>query len=75
MIVEAMRITSIGDAKQVAKIGDSQVDIEEGQNAGCGMTFGITTGAQPRDQLVAAEPTHVIDHLSELCPLLGLVKA
>lgn len=72
MIDEAMRNTSVHEAGNVAKVGDSQVDIEEGQNANCGMTFGITTGAQTKEQLQAASPTNVIDSLAELIPLLSL---
>lgn len=66
MILLAMKNTGISDASTVFKIGDSQIDIEEGKNAGCGMTFGITTGAQTREQLLLAEPTAVLDTLDEL---------
>ena len=51
MIHLAMRQTNIKSCQAVAKIGDSAIDIEEGQNAGCGMTFGVTTGAQTESQL------------------------
>ncbi|MEZ5941408.1 MAG: hypothetical protein R3C18_08460, partial [Planctomycetaceae bacterium] len=54
----------------VAKIGDSTIDIEEGKNAGCGMTFGITTGAQTESQLGSADPTHVVGSLADLCKLV-----
>ncbi len=66
MIVSAMEYFGVEDAKKVAKIGDSIVDIQEGFNAGCGMVAGITTGAQTRDQLATAQPTHIFDHLDEL---------
>jgi phosphonatase-like hydrolase len=69
MIVKAMQHFGLGDAKEVAKIGDSIVDIEEGLHAGCGISAGITTGAQSRDQLLLANPTHVFDHLDEILPL------
>lgn len=46
MIHKAMELTGVTDASNVAKIGDSQIDIEEGQNANCCMTLVITTGAQ-----------------------------
>jgi phosphonatase-like hydrolase len=69
MILYAMRHFGITDPKQVAKIGDSIVDIEEGLNAGCGISAGITTGAQTREQLFLANPTYVFDHLDEILPL------
>lgn len=66
MIHKAMADTGVETASQVAKIGDSQIDIHEGQNAGCGMTFGVTTGSQTAELLKAANPTHVVDSLSEM---------
>ena len=66
MINIAMEITGVMDPAEVAKIGDSQIDIEEGQNAKCGKTFGVTTGAQTRQQLEEAGPTAVVDSLGEM---------
>jgi phosphonatase-like hydrolase len=61
----------VPDPKMVAKVGDSVIDIEEGQNADCGLSIGITTGAHTAAQLQSAAPHHVIDHLSELPSLLA----
>lgn len=66
MIHRAMLICGVDDASHVAKVGDSQIDIQEGQNAHCGMTFGITTGAQSASELQESRPTSVVSHLSEL---------
>ncbi len=74
MIHLAMKQTGVSDSACVAKIGDSQIDIHEGKNAECGLTCGITTGAQSADQLAEAEPTHVINGLGELLPLAGLTQ-
>ena len=41
MIHLAMQQTSIASGENVAKIGDSAIDIEEGKNAGCGMTLDV----------------------------------
>ena len=68
MIQKAMAMTGVESPEFVAKIGDSQIDIEEGQNANCGLTFGITTGAQTEGQLREANPTAVIHSLKELLP-------
>lgn len=66
MIFFGMESLGIKDAKLVMKIGDSQIDIEEGKNAGCAVTVGITTGAHTREQLLLARPDFVIDQLSEI---------
>jgi len=68
MIYLAMQQTGIKDAAEVAKIGDSTVDILEGKNANCGLTVGVTTGAQTRDQLATAGPDLIVDTLAELLP-------
>lgn len=70
MIWYAMRQLGITNAVDVVKVGDSVIDIEEGKNAGCGITIGITTGAQTRTQLLAGEPTAIIDDLLELLPVI-----
>ncbi len=71
MIHLAMKSTAVENCEAVAKIGDSAIDIEEGKNAGCGMTFGITTGAQTQTQLQAARPTHVVHSLDEMFDLIA----
>ena len=71
MILLAMKQFKITDAKEVAKVGDSTIDIEEGQNAGCSLNVGITTGAHTQAQLSAANPDYIIHHLLELLPILN----
>jgi phosphonatase-like hydrolase len=71
MILLAMKQFGITDALEVAKVGDSIIDIEEGANAGCGLNIGITTGAHTRDQLSSANPDQIIDNLLELLPLIS----
>jgi len=70
MIWLAMERFGITNAHEVAKVGDSIVDIEEGKNAGCSLNVGITTGAHTFDQLQSANPDHIINNLLELLPLL-----
>ena len=72
MILLAMEKFSIDNAIEVVKVGDSVVDIEEGKNAGCGLSIGITTGAHTRQQLALANPDNIIDHLQELLPLIEI---
>lgn len=66
MIIKAMEYFEIMDASKVLKAGDSIIDIEEGKNANCGITVGVTTGAHTRRQLESANPTYVLDQLIEL---------
>ena len=57
---------------EVVKIGDTEVDVNEGINAGCKYVVGITTGAFTREELEPHHPTHIIDDISEL---IAIIKA
>lgn len=70
MILLAMDQFDIPDALEVVKVGDSIIDIEEGRNAGCLLSIGITTGAHTREQLQTANPDYIIDNLMELLPFV-----
>jgi phosphonatase-like hydrolase len=70
MIELAMKQFDIKNGGEVIKVGDSIIDIEEGKNAGCGLSIGITTGAHTFEQLETAEPDYIINDLLELLPLL-----
>jgi phosphonatase-like hydrolase len=70
MIDLAMDIYGIIDPKKVIKVGDSIIDIEEGQNAGCGLNVGITTGAHNFLQLQSANPDYIIRDLMELVAII-----
>jgi phosphoglycolate phosphatase-like HAD superfamily hydrolase len=74
MIWFAMKHFGITDGREVAKVGDSIIDIEEGRNAGCLLNVGITTGAHTLQQLQSANPEGIIDNLLELLPLVDAVK-
>ena len=74
MIDLAMDIYGVTDPKKVIKVGDSIIDIEEGQNAGCGLNVGITTGAHNFLQLQSANPDYIINNLLELVPIIDHVK-
>ena len=71
MIEKLMQKLSIASAEDVAKVGDTKVDIEEGQNAGCGIVVGVTTGAYTKEQLIKYQPDYIIDSL-EILPSLIL---
>jgi phosphonatase-like hydrolase len=70
MILLAMKRFDITNAEEVVKVGDSIIDIEEGKNAGCGLSIGITTGAHTYQQLATANPNNIINNLTQLLLLL-----
>lgn len=70
MIRSIMEQLGIQDAADVVKVGDTEVDILEGRNAGCGKVISVTTGASTRAQLEGWKPDHIIDNLSQLPQLL-----
>jgi phosphoglycolate phosphatase-like HAD superfamily hydrolase len=54
----------------VLKVGDTEVDVNEGRNANCGMVVAVTTGAFTREQLEQYKPDYILDSLAELPILL-----
>ena len=70
MIDELMQKFNIEYADDVAKVGDTIVDIEEGQNAGCGIIVAVTTGANTKEELVKYQPDYIIDSLQILPSLI-----
>lgn len=72
MILIAMEKLGVNDPSKVLKAGDSIIDIEEGKNAKCGLTVGVTTGAHSRAQLESANADYVLDSLYELTAILDL---
>lgn len=66
MIRKAMELLSISNPEAVLKAGDSDIDIEEGKNAGCGITVGVLSGAQTREQLQLANPDYILESLAEV---------
>lgn len=71
MITKAMAHFNIESGAAVVKIGDSMIDIEEGENADCRYSIGITTGAHTREQLLSVGPDFVIDRLTELLDIIS----
>ncbi len=70
MIEKLMKDLKINYPENVAKVGDTKVDIEEGKNAGCGLVIAVTTGAYTKEQLVKYHPDHIIDSLESLPSLI-----
>lgn len=72
MIQKAMEMFGITDPALVLKAGDSEIDIIEGKNANCGLTIGVLSGAQTKEQLEIAKPDHILENLVDLAQLLKL---
>lgn len=70
MIQKMMAAENISDPKEVIKIGDTEVDINEGKNSNCLFSIGVTTGAFTREALELHHPDYIFDHLAELLPVL-----
>ena len=72
MIQKLMAELDITDPKTVIKVGDTEVDVNEGHNADCLMSIGITSGAFSEEELIPHKPTHLAKSLTEV---LEIVKA
>lgn len=70
MIQAIMEDLGITDSSKVVKVGDTSVDVLEGQFAQCGLVIGVTTGAYTRKQLLEYQPDFIIDSLQELPALI-----
>ncbi|MCF0051713.1 HAD hydrolase-like protein [Dyadobacter sp. LJ53] len=70
MIKQIMMQLEVHSGDQVAKVGDTEVDINEGINAGCQFVIGITTGSFTREQLLPYQPTHIIDDISDIIEII-----
>jgi phosphonatase-like hydrolase len=70
MIQKMMLDGGIERPKEVAKVGDTEVDIREGQNAGCAYVIGITTGIFTRPELEPYNPTHIIDDIAQVIDII-----
>ena len=69
MIHDAMQQLDITDGRDVLKIGDTVVDVQEGKNAGA-WTVAVLTGSQTEAQLMAAAPDYILASIRELRTLI-----
>jgi phosphonatase-like hydrolase len=66
MIYKAMTLSNVAFAQQVAKVGDTPSDMQQGTAAGCGWIIGVTTGAFSELQLKFEPHTHLIAQIPEV---------
>jgi len=71
MILKAMELTGIQEAQQVAKVGDTPVDLEEGHRAGCALVVGVLSGANNKEVLEQYPHTHIIDSITDFTGLIS----
>lgn len=74
MIEELMMKAKLNDARKVIKVGDTEVDVNEGKNAGCLYSIGITTGAFTREEFAPYEPSFIIDNLKEIITIIDNIQ-
>jgi phosphonatase-like hydrolase len=70
MILKAMKDLNVLHAGEVAKVGDTASDLQEGTAAGCQYVIGITTGAFSREELEKEKHTDLIDDLLEVVDIV-----
>lgn len=71
MIHKLMEKAGVTEPAHVAKIGDTEVDINEGRNVACRYIIGVTTGAYTRAQLEPYHPTHIIDDIADVIDIVS----
>lgn len=72
MIQKMMAELGITDPNRIAKVGDTQADLEEGANAKCRLIIGVTSGSYTRAQLMPYPHTHIVETVLEVPAILGL---
>lgn len=65
LIHRAMEQAGVTDARQVAAVGDTTLDLEAGQRAGAGWNVGVLSGAHDRARLERAPHTHLFESVVE----------
>lgn len=65
-----MAKTGIEDPAEVAKIGDTPSDLQEGTAAGCGLVIGVTEGSHTHEQLAIYDHTHIVASVRDVPSLL-----
>jgi phosphonatase-like hydrolase len=74
MIFQAMKLTGVKDPRNVAKVGDTSSDLQEGFNANCKLIIGITTGAHRREELSTYPHTHLAENLEQVYSIVTQVQ-
>lgn len=71
LIYRAMTDLRIHDARSVAVVGDTPLDLQAGTNAGAGWVIGVLSGAHGMETLGATRHTHLLPSVASLPALFG----
>ncbi len=66
LIYRAMIELGVADARQVAVVGDTPLDLQSGMNAQAGWVIGVLSGAHEVKTLGASPHTHLLGSVAEL---------
>lgn len=72
MIFKLMGLSNVNDSSKVMKVGDTPVDLLEGDNANVKYNIGVTTGAFTAEELQKYPHSHLISNLLKIKSLPGL---
>lgn len=75
MIFHCMEATGVADARRVANVGDTVLDLQAGHHAGAALNVGVLSGAHGRDQLQSQPHTHLLNSVADLPALLSRRRA
>lgn len=66
MIAKAMKAMKLNDARSVINIGDTPVDLQSGERAGCVRNYAVTNGTHTEQQLEIYKNDALLSSLHEL---------
>lgn len=66
LIFRAMEATGAASVHRVMNVGDTELDLRAGWNAGVAWNVGVLSGAHPRERLERAPHTHLIESVASL---------
>lgn len=69
LILRAMAMTGITDARRVIAVGDTPLDLQSATNAGA-IAVGVLTGVHPKARLQREQHAHIIASVAELPTLV-----
>jgi phosphonatase-like hydrolase len=70
MIQRAMQLSGLSDSKNVANVGDTPLDLQAGNAAGCSIVIGVLTGVHTHERLQREPHTYLLDSIAELPKVL-----
>jgi phosphonatase-like hydrolase len=66
LIFRAMEAAGATDVRRVMNVGDTELDLRAGWNAGAGWNVGVLSGAHVRERLEMAPHTHMLPSVASL---------